>query len=542
MLKILQKHQCIWCFVFLMCGVFCIANLTEGAVKSRSKSSSKASSKTKSEKDTPPSDAEDDSENEDDDQQMSSEEDNDNDDESEKPGKSNSKGSSKKKEKANGKQPNQLVPDPPDWREIDFIRDDYLPPDPVPLVVDPDETPEGQNQLRKVEERARELYQEWKAVHDRRAPLAGPRDTKVGQILQMRQQNAEAVETIGNLSKEIGILQLQLANASGPLANNLRAEIRLYQMQANALTNGIAANNRQIANLEPQVRVLNAQIAPLDTQLVQIWNQMCQARIQWLDIRRPLEKYVRGEYELLQKVIDDWLLIDGIWPPAHCWAALCAYEMKDMQKAYASVEKAGKLYLSMSPTRRWPQLDALAGMILMETAKTKKTPKDFLGKAFRVAKQDAVKHPEWIDWQTYYILGRCYVNKDSNPQKAKTFLEKSLAVSPNCVCARYWLARLETTTSDEKIRDIEHGTKELEALWTSTGQRSWRMALALSEAYLMGDQKDSSREIVQKAEELAPRTERDKIKAEYEALVERVAKAKEPKPTKVRKTNLRTDR
>jgi tetratricopeptide (TPR) repeat protein len=175
--------------------------------------------------------------------------------------------------------------------------------------------------------------------------------------------------------------------------------------------------------------------------------------------------------------IDDWLRIDGLWPQAFCWGALCAYELGDYEKAAEWSEKADQLRVEIFQSRKpWAQIEALQGLIALNTPGQRSRSMGFIQKAMSHA--DKVK-----DWETHFVAGRTLAENERQASRAKAYLEKALAIKPSCLCAKYWLARLQTTSADKSVQDVAAGTKLLESLWSRTGKRSWRISFALVRAY-----------------------------------------------------------
>src|SRR5690606_888186 len=89
------------------------------------------------------------------------------------------------------------------------------------IVVDPDETPEGQQQLRIIEARARDLYREFKIEENKRRPLALERDMVHGYI-------REAVGARNDCDAEIRKCNAALGNVEGQMGR-ISSTTQLYR-------------------------------------------------------------------------------------------------------------------------------------------------------------------------------------------------------------------------------------------------------------------------------------------------------------------------
>lgn len=368
------------------------------------------------------------------------------------------------------------------------------------MAADPDDTPEGQARLNEVVRRAKEIYREYENIERERRPLAGPRDVMVGEMLQLATGINQANATIIQLNKQIADLnnQMVVTNNAG-----LKSEIASRQATISVLQQRIQFSNSEIAARQPKVAALNAQIKPLDDRLRKLWEELNACRKQWLELRVPVDKYNRADFERLKIVIDEWLRVDGLWPQAFCFGALCAFEMGDYEKASDLVERADKLREEVIYSRReWPQILALRGLVTFRAAGQRSRASTILQKAI-----SSLEKTKDTDWETSFVIGRALADKDGQESRAMAFFERTLKIKPNCLCAKHWMSRIQTTTSNKKIQDLEGGIKLLESVWSRTGKRSWRISFDLVRAYDNAKRKDAADQQWEVTLRLAPSNE-----------------------------------
>ncbi len=422
-----------------------------------------------------------------------------------------SKAKTKTKAKATGKNPLAKAlsdSEEPEWSPLDFGSFVSSSEKGELSAVDKDQTSEGLSRLRELEYSARQLYREYQDLERQRSPLVARRDPLLQTCRVAMQQNATISEQIPKHERRIiqlnGQLQIADVNQRGSLEANihqLRNEIAGGQAR-------IASNRAGIESLMPQINSLNSLIQPLNEQITKLWSQLAEIRKQWLTIRQPIEKYARGDFELLRKVLDDWLLIDGLWPDAQICGALCAYETGDVEGAYGYLEKLIDLETNIyKPKKPWARTEALKGLVFMKMSGQTSKGKAALQRAVQFLDKKS-------DWETYFVLGRCYADRDQDAAKAKVNLENALKIKPNFPSAKLWLARVQTTATSEKVRDPEAAAKTLESLWKSSGERSWRMADWLSQAYRAAGKTDAAARMVATAVTLAPQEFHKTIQSE----------------------------
>jgi hypothetical protein len=121
----------------------------------------------------------------------------------------------------------------------------------------------------------------------------------------------------------------------------------------------------------------------------------------------------------------------------------------------------------------------MQGLVALQTQGQKSKSAGLVQKAISRADKDS-------DWQTYFIAGRASEETGRLDGKAKVFLERALKIDPDCHQAAYFLGRLQTTSSEKSVRDVDAGIKLLESAWSRTGKRSWRIGFALVKAYDAG--------------------------------------------------------
>jgi tetratricopeptide (TPR) repeat protein len=424
----------------------------------------------------------------------------------------------KGKKKAGGQSPAAAdatvdVRQVPELPEVDFDVGSSSSPGTTKIEVK-DETPDGRRRLREIEDRARTIFRERDGVMDKRRPFAINRDVLVGQTLQAQQAIVQADQQYKSLDADAADVRQQLAIAQGAQAAQLRAQLAAINASGAQFQATIRAQNAFIARLKPQIDALNIQVAPFDDRLQKLSQELAEARKQWLDLRQPQEKYTRGEYESLRRVLDDWLLIDGLWASAFQWAALCSYELQDYDKASDYLEKAQNLPEEARRSKNASaQLSALTALIYGKLPGQLEKAR----KAIVAALRDVDKK---TGWETYFLVGRFYVDRERELLRAKANFETALKVKPNCLCAKLWLARLQTTAADDKIRDLKAGIKTLEYLWDTTGQRSWRLAFFLFEALHRSGRSADANLMWEKSLKLAPGERHEQLKNDRKMVME----------------------
>lgn len=396
--------------------------------------------------------------------------------------------------------------------EIDFDSGRDLETELTPILQDKDETAEGRQRLKEIEAKARKIYVDRKVVLEKRGPPAQQRDVLLGNFNQAEALIVEAKQNFAALANNEVELKRQLALSNGPAAQQLQSQIAASQAQRQNLTTGV---NNQLAiqmNLKPKIDALNNTIRPYDAELMQLWNQLNEARKQWLEIRQPMEKYSRGEFESLRRVLDDWLLIDGLWHTAFAWAALCSHELQDSDKASEYLEKSQNIPPEFQSKSSMAQLAALTAVVVAKLPA--QAPR--AAKAAAAALRDADKK---IDWATYFLVGRYYADRERELSRAKANFESALKIKPNCLSAKLWLARIQTTAADEKVLDPKAGLKTLEYLWTTTGKRSWRLAYFQFEALHRAGRAEDADLMWEQALRLAPAQRHEQMRADRKRLL-----------------------
>lgn len=376
-------------------------------------------------------------------------------------------------------------------------------------VIDPDETPAGQTRLKTVCERATEIYRERDLVETERRPIAGQRDVIVGEIQQLQSVMIEADKARTAARNQMANVQRNLNNAGDPSERSqLQQRQRNLQNTINQADTIIGTNQGEITKRQPALNALNTALMPLDSRLLKLWQELDASRKQWLELRTPHEKYARADFRGLKAVIDDWLLIDGLWAQCYCWAALCSYELGDYERASELIEKADKLRVEVYKSKRaWPQITALQALVCLQMPGQRSKSAGLVTKAITSADKKT-------DWETFFLAGRALLENERTASRAQAHLKTALTIRPNCNCAKYWMGCLLTTTGDARVRDVAAGTKLLAGLWDRTGQRSWRISFALVRAYDASQNAAQAQLYWDKTLALAPDRERGGLQEE----------------------------
>src|SRR5262249_28003589 len=115
------------------------------------------------------------------------------------------------------------------------------------------------------------------------------------------------------------------------------------------------------------------------------------------------------------------------------------------------------------------------------------------------------------DWQTHYIAGRAVMEPGRQDSKAKALFGRAISINSRCDCANYWLACLQSTSSDQSVKDPGAGTRLLESLWSGSDKKSWRLSFALVRAYDADKKADDAEQQWNATLTLAPAEEREKL-------------------------------
>ncbi|MFN0055020.1 MAG: hypothetical protein ACKV0T_22845, partial [Planctomycetales bacterium] len=114
------------------------------------------------------------------------------------------------------------------------------------------------------------------------------------------------------------------------------------------------------------------------------------------------------------------------------------------------------------------------------------------------------------DWETYFLIGRSYVEREKDLPKAAKNLEAALKIKPDLQCAEVWLARVQTTARHKEVRDLDAGIDSLEKLWKRSDKQAWRIGQFLAEAYEAAGRGDEAEALLKEVEPLVPREVRER--------------------------------
>lgn len=354
--------------------------------------------------------------------------------------------------------------------------------------VSADETPDGKVRLAELVETAKRLIEERKeTLRERRIP-AERRDSLLARFNNAEQQIVRAQALILASSKEMAQLNQRLGILNGQMRQNAEQRVAVLQAQVRSQQPVVESNLADQMRWSPDITALNATLQPLDDRLRQNWKQLEETRKQWLKIRDPISKYSIGELEVLRKVLDDWLVIDGLWPEAHLWAALCAYELGDYDEAHDYLEKADDIRRNtLYQAAEWPEVLAMRFLVGRSSSIHRQGTSKNIQKADNLNK----KKPTPL---VHFLIAISYTDRDDNHARAMKYYNDALEQNPKFVCARVALARLQTISKHPKVAsEAESGLKTLQKTWQQTGERSWRLASYLAEAhYKMGSRDKAS--------------------------------------------------
>ncbi|MDB5334526.1 MAG: hypothetical protein JWN70_145 [Planctomycetaceae bacterium] len=396
-----------------------------------------------------------------------------------------------------------------------------------------DATAEGRKRLAVLEGRAKEIFKDRDRIESELRPLVIPRDRLVGEVALLNQGILNAQQAILQGQNQLRKLQQQLDD--GGNANALNNQIQTLQNQLAMANKAITFNQEEIAERTPEITALNLQIEPLNLGLVKLWVELNDFRKQWLEIRQPQSKYAHGNFEALKQVIDDWVLIDGLWPEAFCWAALTNYELGNYEAAWDNVERAAELRKTLRFSKAWAQGEALRGMIAAQIPERRGKAAGHLQSA-----QLYVNKDKNTNWQAFFLVGRAVVENDKQAAKARTNFDKALKINPDAACVKYWNAHLQITTTTSTVRDVATGTKTLEALWEKSTKQSWRLAHKLVLAYDAAYRKADADRTWAVVLELAPKEKHDELQEARAAAAEKLKTADGDEDTPKSKSKSKT--
>lgn len=376
----------------------------------------------------------------------------------------------------------------------------------APAGQDVDQTPAGQARLKVVLEKGKSLIAERGVLVVEHKKLREPRDSLLVEIQALEVGKLQLAAEIDRLQAEINKNNSAILMSNNQTyINDLNNRNARNAAQQETHRTQIVTNNREIGTRSQKVLELNNQIRPVAERLLAVWKELEFHRQDWAAVRQPVEKYARGEFEQLRAAIDEWVAADEYWPEAYVWAALCAVELKNYQLATSYLKKATEVRAQLWGTKKpWPPLVALSALIEFNDPKTKTSAASDARRATNILDKKR-------DWQTNFILGRCYADRDSESGKSRVYFEKALEIEPAARCATLWLGRMQTQTTNEKARDLAAGTKLLEQLWVDTGKRSWRQAMYLAQAYTAAGKSADATPLWDRAFELAPPENRREV-------------------------------
>lgn len=373
-----------------------------------------------------------------------------------------------------------------------------------------DETPDGKKRLRELVSHTKNIFQERTETDLIRRPLTLERDVLAGEIYQYNQGIAQAQQAISqaqNKRRQFETL-IRGGDNSQATADSIRACDNQIFM-ANAL---IQNNQSEIASRAPELNALNIQIAPLESKLLSLWNELNLNRKSWLELSQPQLKYAQGNYESLKNCISEWVLIDSQWPDAFCWVALCDYELGNYDEAWNLVERTGEMRKTLGFRKAWAQGEALRGLISARISSKRGKSAGYMQTASQYVTRDKNSN-----WMTYFLMGRAAVENEKLAIKAKTNFEKTLKINEDALCATYWLALLQATTTTPAARDTEAGIKALENLWIHSNKRSWRLAKSMTFAYDAAKRQQDAEVTWETVRRLAPAAKHAELEAERAA-------------------------
>lgn len=367
--------------------------------------------------------------------------------------------------------------------------------------IDLDQTASGRERLATLQSRGKEIFSEKTEIDEERLPLVRPRDTLVAESLAVRQRIVAANDFISREQKAMNGYKQLLAKGQNYADQVRQCDSNIFEARTQ-----LAADQEILTNTVVKIDKLNAQIQPFEQKLSNLLVELIDSRKKWIEIRQPLAKYALGDYESLKSSLDEWLAFDTLWPDAHAWAALCAYELGDAETAWNHVYKAEEVRNMLNYPKAWPKGEALRGLIAAQLPDRRAKSAAYLQSAALFAAP--VKS---ADWQVQFLIGRAGYESERTATKAKAGFTRALKINPDAAAVRYWNARLQTTSVTPAARDVEQGIKTLEQLWEQSPKKSWRLAQSLVLAYDAYDRQADAEQVWKKVLELAPQAEHEKL-------------------------------
>ena len=348
---------------------------------------------------------------------------------------------------------------------------------------------EGAQKVDGLINQAREIYGRRARLVEQRRPLEVEREqlaTRIAKLVMLQKEAVVALQAMNRRAQQMSET-IQMANNQGVDTFNMQLEFDRLQRDIARHQRAMKSNETAIDVGARDLKTIEGQIAPINTDLSRLWSDLENIRRQWVDIRQPARKFAYGDYEALSQAVNDWHQVDGLWLTGFYWKALCASELGDVAEAEEHINKAEEIRTKeLGQTDPVADAEAVIGLVHTKMGgKYAIRAKERLAKAGRLN----TKRPNWF---VNFVVGRCYLDREADAARARTEFEKSLKAEPDNPCARVWLARLQTTTKKDGVRDVAAGTKVLEAMWTDSGRHSPRLGQFLADAYEASGRKEEA--------------------------------------------------
>ncbi len=390
----------------------------------------------------------------------------------------------------------------------------------TPMAGYRDETEAASAQLSMAQSKAREIYVEKAGLDEKLKPRLDQREVAKVRLTRATAAANTAQTFLQRNLPEAQRLQRQIANTRDPqLIGQLRDQLIPVQLQIDEARGVLATAQREGTQAATELKNLNTEIAELDRRMREIWNDLQESRRVWLDVAEPMRKYTLGDYERLQKSLDAWREIDGLWPDALVFAALCSFELGDDQKAGQLVDEAFATRETLRQPKAWAQGPALRALLSLRIPEQRGKTTGLLQEAQSISGKS--KEPDWL---ALFLVGRVNAEKDIWSAKAKASLERVQKIRPEATCAGVWLARVQTTSTNDSVRDPAAGLKVIESLWKASDQRSWRLGSSLVIALHAADRDDDAAKVWDSILPEIPESQRESLDAQRRAAADSPSK------------------
>lgn len=354
-----------------------------------------------------------------------------------------------------------------------------------PEGPDLDEIPAGREKARETLNTLGERRLELEQLLPRHAPLIASRTRVTSALAAASAERADATMRLKTLQADRAsyVFALDAALLAGELIvkDNLTAKLSLIEDDIRDTKDSIAASERLSLRLNGELGALSQEIAPIEQRLQAIWQDMMDLRRQWIAERDLFKKFARADLEQAEQVIQEWDEVDGAWSEMYCFAALVSVRQGKLDLARRRAEQAEKAWKQYAGTQdaNWPLLDAVQALILVQERSTRQKGLSKLEDAYRRANSLAQSDHPADAWLLFLLIGEAYAQTETRQKQALAAFDRAVdSGAPDSMVSLSRCLVLLEGRSD--LRDPQAAYDLLLPIWTRTGERSWRIAYALT--------------------------------------------------------------